>query len=117
MLLDSATSQATLIPDLSGTVNQEEKASLNTLPTHTDESSVCRSKRIAIVNAGYKNVAAKEKAKNKEPKIIKKNKKGKNKSSDYSAMVIDDTAPPPLELPLDSIQTIATKRCQVPLVR
>jgi hypothetical protein len=66
MLLDSTTSQAALISIPSGTVNQEEKTSLNTLPTPTDESYVCHSKRIAIINAGYKNVAAKEKAENKE---------------------------------------------------
>jgi hypothetical protein len=29
-------------------------------------------------------------------------------------MIIDDSTPPPPELPLDTIQTIATKRCQVP---
>jgi hypothetical protein len=29
-------------------------------------------------------------------------------------MIIDEAAPPPPELPLRTIQTIATKRCQVP---
>jgi hypothetical protein len=47
-------------------------------------------------------------------KTVKKNKKGMSKSSNFTAMIIDNAAPPPPELPLGTIQAIATKRCQIP---
>jgi hypothetical protein len=114
MLLDSATSHADLYTANSGSVNMNIQAPVPTQPSHADESTVRHSKRIAVINGGYKNASAKEKAETKEAKTVKKNKKGKNKSSEFTAMIIDDAAPPPPELPLCTIQAIATKRCHVP---
>jgi hypothetical protein len=85
------------------------QAPLTIQPTHTDESTVRHSKRIVVINAGYKIASAKEKAEIKEAQTVKKNKKGKNKSSEFNAMIIDDAAPPPPELPLCTIQTIPQK--------
>jgi hypothetical protein len=109
MLLDFASSA-----DFAASVSMNQQAHDTTQPANADETTVRRSKRIATINAGYKNASAKECIEKKEAMIVKKNKKGKNKSSDYTAMIIDDAAPPPPELPLGTIQAIATKRCQVP---
>jgi hypothetical protein len=114
MLIDSATSHADLNSATSGSVSMNYQAPITIQPPHADETTVCRSKRIVVINAGYKNASAKEKAETKEAKTVKKNKKGKNKSSEFTAMIIDDAAPPPPELPLCTIQAIATKRCHVP---
>jgi hypothetical protein len=114
MLLDSATSHAEFNSAISGSDSMNHQAPIIIQPPHTDETTVRCSKRIAVINAGYKNASAKEVAEKKEAKTIKKNKKGKSKSSDFTAMIIDDDAPPPSELPLCTIQAIATKRCQVP---
>jgi hypothetical protein len=92
MLLDSATSQANLNTNTFGSINLKAKATVTIHPTPTDESSVHHSKRIVVINVGYKNATAKEKAENKEPQLSKKNKKGKNKTSDYTAMIIDEAA-------------------------
>jgi hypothetical protein len=109
MLLDSASSA-----DFAASVSMNQQEPETTQPTNADETTVRCSKRIATINAGYKNASAKECAEKKEAMTVKKNKKGKNKSSEYTAMIIDDDAPPPPELPLGTIQAIATKSCQVP---
>jgi hypothetical protein len=56
MLLDSATSHA----DLSGSVSMNHQAPVTIQPPHADETTVHRSKRIVVINAGYKNASAKE---------------------------------------------------------
>jgi hypothetical protein len=109
MLLDSATSA-----NFFGYVSINHQAPVTIQPPNADETTVCHSKRIAVINARYKNASAKEIAEKKEAKTVKKNKKGMSKSSDFTAMIIDDATPPPPELPLGTIQAIVTKRCQVP---
>ena len=56
---------------------------------------------------GFKNEAAVTKAKN-----LSMCKKNLNAEFDYE--IVDPTARPPPELPIDTIQAIATKQCQIP---
>ena len=60
------------------------------------------------MSAGFKNEAAAIKAKN-----INNCQKNLNAEFDYE--IVDPTAKPPPELPLDTIQAIATKQWQIPL--
>jgi hypothetical protein len=77
---------------------------------------VRRSKRLADLTARYKTEEAKDKAEEKtldKPKKKKKSKNAKDLTQEFEAEVIDTKAPPPPELPLQTIQAIATKQCHV----
>ncbi|KAM0909714.1 hypothetical protein ACQ4PT_014652 [Festuca glaucescens] len=95
--------------------------------TPKDVTEVRRSNRIAVIAARYKDkeaamqAAAKEvdKSKSKEKHSVKavskkkiaSKKAGKNQ---FSAVVRDQGAPPPPELPMDTIQAIGREQSQIP---
>jgi hypothetical protein len=95
-----------------------------------DVKEVRRSRRIAVITAGYKdkNAADAALAREAEKDMQKSNKaekeKGKKKatskttrknlSHEFEADVVDKSAPPPPELPIKTIQAIAVDQCQIP---
>jgi hypothetical protein len=94
-----------------------------------DVKEVRRSRRIAVIAAGYKdkNVVEAALAREAEKDMQKNNKeekeKGKKKatskmtknlSHEFEADVIDKSAPPPPELHIKTIQAIAVDQCQIP---
>jgi hypothetical protein len=89
-----------------------------------DVSEVRRSQRIAKIYNGFKDKEAVDRAKDKEkiPETVKapKNTRGKKKqdsvtlTGSFSAEIIQDDAPPPPELPIDTIQAIGTDNCKIP---
>ncbi|KAM0922748.1 hypothetical protein ACQ4PT_005977 [Festuca glaucescens] len=92
-----------------------------------DVSEVRRSNRIAIITAGYKDKDAEMQA---DAKIVdssstkekqaakaatkKKPISKKTSKSQYTAAVRDHEAPPPPELPMETIQAIGREQCQIP---
>jgi hypothetical protein len=95
-----------------------------------DVKEVRRSRRIAVIAAGYKDKNAADAALAREAeKDMQKNHKAekekgkkktvskmtkKNLSHEFEADVIDKSAPPPPELPIKTIQAIAVDQCQIP---
>jgi hypothetical protein len=91
-----------------------------------DVSEVRRSNRIAVITAGYKDkdaamqAAAKEvdtvssKVKQTSKYVSKKNPLSKkSNNSQFTAVVRDHVAPPPPELPMETIQVIGREQCQI----
>ena len=72
-----------------------------------DVNELRRSRRLAGLSVGVKNEAAPNKAK-------KMDKCKKNLNSEFEHEIRDPTASPPPELPLNTIQAIATKQCLIP---
>jgi hypothetical protein len=95
-----------------------------------DVKEVRRSRRIAVINAGYKDKEAAdatlgreaemEKQKNNKKEKEKEKKKTssrmikKNLNNEFEVDVIEKFAPPPPELPIKTIQSIAVDQCQIP---
>jgi hypothetical protein len=65
MLLDFAT-----YADFPGSVSMNQ-APISIQPPNADETTIRRSKRLVVINAGYKNASAKEIAKKKVAKMIR----------------------------------------------
>jgi hypothetical protein len=91
-----------------------------------DVSEVRRSNRIVVITAGYKDkdaamqAAAKEvdtvssKVKQTSKYVSKKNPLSKkSNNSQFTAVVRDHVAPPPPELPMETIQVIGREQCQI----
>ena len=72
-----------------------------------DVNELRRSRRLAGLSVGFKNEAAANKA-----KIISNCQK--NLNTEFEHEVRDPTAPPPPDLPLGTIQALATKQCLIP---
>jgi hypothetical protein len=97
-----------------------------------DVKEVRCSRRIAVINAGYKdkeavdaalareveknmqknNKKVKEKEKDKKKIVTRMTKK--NLTKEFEVDVIDKSAPPPPELPIKTIQSIAVDQCKIP---
>jgi hypothetical protein len=98
-----------------------------------DVKEVRRSRRIAVISAGYKDKEAadaamarelekeqqnearkgKDKGKEKEKKKAPTKVAKKNLNSEFDVEIIDRTAPPPAELPIKIVQNIAVDQCQI----
>src|SRR4051812_23131035 len=87
---------------LSPTVNKRKKVN-----APLDVQDLRRSRRLAGLSVGFKDQAAANKAKTMS------NCK-KNLSADFEFELRDPHVAPPLELPLATIQAIATMQCQIP---
>ena len=72
-----------------------------------DVNDLRRSRRLASLSVGFKYEAAANKAKNIS-------NCQKNLNTEFEHEVRDPTAPPPPELPLGTIQALATKQCMIP---
>ena len=83
-------------------VNKRKKANVP-----LDVNDLRRSRRLAGLSVGFKDEAATNKA-----KYINNCKKNLNTEFDHK--IRDPSAPPPPELPLGTIQAIATKQCLIP---
>jgi hypothetical protein len=99
-----------------------------------DVKEVRRSRRIAVISAGYKDKEAADaamarelekeqqieagqgKGKGKEKEKKKAATKGakKNLNTEFDVDIIDKTAPPPPELPIKIVQNIEVEQCQIP---
>jgi hypothetical protein len=99
-----------------------------------DVKEVRRSRRIAVISAGYKDKEAadaamarelekeqqnearkgKDKGKEKEKRKTSAKVAKKNLNSEFDVEIIDRTAPPPPELPIKIVQNIAVDQCQIP---
>jgi hypothetical protein len=126
--------------DMTGTLNGQHLTSTTPLVTPAykrkneevpiDVKEVRRSRRIVVINAGYKDKEAADAAlaREAEKELHKNNKKEKEKekkktttrmtkknlTNEFEMDVIDKSTPPPSELPIKTIQSIAVEQCQIP---